>query len=185
MRRNSPDHIRILDTGDDPHLPTAALAALDVDAKYALQPLRPAHRPMPLGRPALDRLCPATANAAQADGDAIGDASDLCSNAAGSDQSDTDQDGYGDTCDVDFDNNGFVNFADPAEFRQRFGTRDPGRFPTDREANLQLCRKPSVDLYSGGQPLPPCMIRLSASRLPRVTALCAGSQAAPTSAAWR
>jgi hypothetical protein len=39
-------------------------------------------------------------------------------------QNDTDGDGYGNMCDADFDNSGFVNFGDLAAFRAAFGTSD-------------------------------------------------------------
>jgi hypothetical protein len=49
VRENPPDDLRVLHAGDDPDLPPAALATFDIDAEYSLEPLRPAHRPMPLG----------------------------------------------------------------------------------------------------------------------------------------
>ena len=46
-----------------------------------------------------------------------------------SNQRDTNGDGYGNLCDADFDNNGFVNFNDLTLFKQKFTT-------TDADANL-------------------------------------------------
>jgi len=45
MRQNPPDDRRVLDAGNDLHRPAAALASLDIDAKHALESLRPGHGP--------------------------------------------------------------------------------------------------------------------------------------------
>jgi hypothetical protein len=44
---------------------------------------------------------------------------------AGFSQNDTDGDGFGNMCDADLDNSGFVNVADLAAFKAAFGTSDP------------------------------------------------------------
>jgi hypothetical protein len=44
--------------------------------------------------------------------------------SAGPSQNDSDGDGYGNMCDADMDNSGFVNFADLAAVRAAFGTSD-------------------------------------------------------------
>jgi beta-glucanase (GH16 family) len=44
---------------------------------------------------------------------------------AGPSQNDTNGDGYGNMCDADLDNSGFVNFGDLAAFKAAFGTIDP------------------------------------------------------------
>jgi photosystem II stability/assembly factor-like uncharacterized protein len=59
------------------------------------------------------------------DGDQINDLFDNCTNIPNNIQRDTDQDGFGNLCDADLDNNGFVSFADLNLFRSRFGTSDP------------------------------------------------------------
>ena len=59
------------------------------------------------------------------DGDGIPDSQDNCTLIANADQRDTDDDGYGNRCDADFDNNGIVNFKDLAYIKARFGTSDP------------------------------------------------------------
>jgi hypothetical protein len=56
------------------------------------------------------------------DGDGVADIADNCKLVANPLQEDTDADGYGNICDGDFNNDGSVNFADLALFRQRFGT---------------------------------------------------------------
>ncbi|MBI2802930.1 MAG: hypothetical protein HYX63_22130 [Gammaproteobacteria bacterium] len=56
------------------------------------------------------------------DNDTIIDRLDNCISVANPDQRDTDGDGYGNRCDADLDNSGFVNAADLALFRAAFGT---------------------------------------------------------------
>lgn len=65
------------------------------------------------------------------DADGVFDFEDNCINVAngpdlpdlgGSSQLDTDEDGYGNYCDGDFDNDGFVNFADLATLKSAFAT---------------------------------------------------------------
>ncbi|RMF97489.1 MAG: hypothetical protein D6727_05475 [Gammaproteobacteria bacterium] len=72
--------------------------------------------------------------AADSDGDGVPDSTDNCidvangpliPDAGGNSQLDADGDGYGNSCDADFDNSGFVNFADLGQFRAVFGTADP------------------------------------------------------------
>ena len=58
------------------------------------------------------------------DHDGIVDALDNCMLVPNPNQRDTDNDGYGNRCDADFNNNGFVNAADLALFKSRFGTND-------------------------------------------------------------
>jgi hypothetical protein len=60
--------------------------------------------------------------AADTDGDALGDPFDNCINHQNPDQRDTDGDGFGNRCDADFDQSNFVNAADLALFKTRFGT---------------------------------------------------------------
>jgi hypothetical protein len=59
------------------------------------------------------------------DGDGIADELDNCVLVANVDQRDTNGDAYGNLCDGDLDDSGFVNFADLALFRAVFGTVDP------------------------------------------------------------
>jgi hypothetical protein len=56
------------------------------------------------------------------DGDTLADGIDNCINIANADQRETDGDGYGNRCDADFDNSGFVNITDLGIFKSRFGT---------------------------------------------------------------
>ena len=71
--------------------------------------------------------CPTRPNAGQEnlDGDSLGDACDNCTMVDNEDQRDTDADLYGNICDADFDQNGWVNFADFSIFRPALGTTDP------------------------------------------------------------
>lgn len=50
---------------------------------------------------------------------------DNCTQTVNLDQRDTDRDGFGNTCDPDFDNNLIVNATDLATFKTRFFTADP------------------------------------------------------------
>jgi hypothetical protein len=68
------------------------------------------------------------------DADGVTDALDNCTlvpnglndtSTAGPFQNDTDMDGYGNMCDADLNNSGFVNFGDLAAFKAMFGTSDP------------------------------------------------------------
>ncbi len=69
-------------------------------------------RPLPLYgvRPAPD-----------GDGDGIADAVDNCTLVANPDQCDSDQDGFGNRCDADLNNNGATNAQDSTLFRQQLG----------------------------------------------------------------
>ncbi len=66
------------------------------------------------------------------DNDEVDDGSDNCIASANTDQLDTDGDGYGNYCDADFNNDGFVNFADLAMLKSAFGTVNPN---TDMDGN--------------------------------------------------
>jgi hypothetical protein len=59
------------------------------------------------------------------DADSIADGYDNCLAAANIGQQDTDADGFGNACDADFDNSGFVNLADLVQFRAAFGKLNP------------------------------------------------------------
>jgi parallel beta-helix repeat protein len=58
------------------------------------------------------------------DGDGILDSLDNCTEIANPDQHDSNNDGFGNICDADLDNNGFVSFADLNLFRLAFGTNN-------------------------------------------------------------
>ena len=79
-------------------------------------------------------LASATALAADTDGDGVVDNLDNCiilNNGPdalgpnGDNQRDTDGDGYGNICDADLNNDGFVNTVDYAMFRAAFGGTAP------------------------------------------------------------
>ena len=59
------------------------------------------------------------------DGDGVLDHQDNCRTIPNANQRDTNSDGYGNLCDADLDNNGFVNFTDLSLFKQKFTTSDP------------------------------------------------------------
>ena len=68
MRQNPLDHRRVFNASDDLDLPLTALASLEIDIKYPLQPLHPGHRLVTLCRrlvcPVLPcRLTPLAASA--------------------------------------------------------------------------------------------------------------------------
>ncbi|MFK8030013.1 MAG: thrombospondin type 3 repeat-containing protein [Gammaproteobacteria bacterium] len=54
------------------------------------------------------------------DGDGVNDSADNCFLVANSDQVDTDNDGYGNACDADFNNDCVVNFIDIGAFADEF-----------------------------------------------------------------
>ena len=58
------------------------------------------------------------------DNDGIDDTQDNCIEISNSDQRDSNNDGYGNLCDADLDNNGTVSFADLNLFKSKFGTAD-------------------------------------------------------------
>lgn len=71
------------------------------------------------------------AESSDSDGDAKGDNSDNCTLQPNTLQRDTDQDGYGNYCDPDFDNNLIVNAADLAYLKSRFFATDPNGIHAD------------------------------------------------------
>jgi hypothetical protein len=77
---------------------------------------------------ALLLLAPAGAGAVDVDGDGVLDGADDCSELANPNQRDTDEDGFGNACDPDIDQNGVVGWPDRSAIEQAFGARvgDPG-----------------------------------------------------------
>lgn len=67
---------------------------------------------------------PGIAVALDSDGDGVDDTLDNCINAENTDQRDSNGDGFGNACDADLDNSGFVNFADLSLFKSAFGSND-------------------------------------------------------------
>jgi hypothetical protein len=81
----------------------------------------------------------ATSEESDADGDGVPDWNDNCTEQANPDQRDTNQDGYGNLCDADVDDNGAVGLSDFNVFRLHFGrTSTSGNFD------------PNVDLTGDG-----------------------------------
>jgi len=68
---------------------------------------------------------PQAISAVDSDGDGIPDYSDNCIDVPNPDQIDTDGDGYGNICDADLNQSGFVNAVDLAIFKSRFRSSDP------------------------------------------------------------
>jgi subtilisin family serine protease len=73
---------------------------------------------------------------ADQDGDQIPDQDDNCRLTANREQTDTDNDGYGNACDCDLNNDDFVNQMDFLNFRQLWGgTREIADFNSDGRVN--------------------------------------------------
>jgi hypothetical protein len=68
------------------------------------------------------------------DGDGIIDELDNCSNVRNAVQCDTDQDGYGNGCDADFDQNQKAGISDFNTFSNELGPA-PGTFGADADCN--------------------------------------------------
>ncbi len=68
--------------------------------------------------------CEVFTGISDADSDGIADANDNCTLAANPTQLDVDEDGYGNMCDPDFNNDNVVNFADISAFSNVFNTTD-------------------------------------------------------------
>ncbi len=76
-------------------------------------------------RPQMAILLEHISSEPDADHDGISDVLDNCTLVANADQRDSDEDGYGNLCDADLDNNGIVSFNDLDLFRTYFGTSNP------------------------------------------------------------
>lgn len=63
--------------------------------------------------------------AQDSDGDGVDDMSDNCIDVANPAQVDADNDGFGNYCDADFDNNCLTNFSDLNYMKSVFGSADP------------------------------------------------------------
>lgn len=62
--------------------------------------------------------------ALDSDGDGVDDTLDNCIEITNADQRDSNGDGFGNACDADLDDSGFVNFADLSLFKSAFGSND-------------------------------------------------------------
>jgi len=127
------DPWRVMTTGVDTKgafLPSPGIVQVGADGRFEVS--------IPDGRLAMERVAcmfGGTTEVASAgsglflpndqdtDGDRTLDGVDNCS-ALDNDQRDTNGDGYGNRCDADLNNDGFVNIADLAAFKAVFGTAD-------------------------------------------------------------
>jgi uncharacterized repeat protein (TIGR03806 family) len=115
----------------DARLVAPGNAARSVLAQRAAR--RDAYGMPPLGSTVTDAAGVALVNAwidglggcLDGDADTADDARDNCPGLPNADQRDSDGDGHGNRCDADLDQSGWVNAADVALFRARFGTPDP------------------------------------------------------------
>ncbi|NNF18044.1 MAG: peroxiredoxin [Gammaproteobacteria bacterium] len=64
-------------------------------------------------------------NLADSDADTIADIRDNCLHQSNPDQTDADNDGYGNACDADLDNSGYTNFLDLAILAEHYLSTDP------------------------------------------------------------
>ena len=64
-------------------------------------------------------------SATDTDGDGVADASDNCTLVTNPDQRDTDNDGFGNICDGDFNNDGITNFLDLGQMKSVFFSASP------------------------------------------------------------
>jgi uncharacterized protein (DUF1800 family) len=69
-------------------------------------------------------MTPCPAFALDSDGDGVNDTLDNCIDAANTNQRDSNGDGFGNACDADLDDSGFVNFADLSLFKSAFGSNN-------------------------------------------------------------
>lgn len=69
-------------------------------------------------------ICSQCVLAVDTDGDGVDDFLDNCIETPNTDQLDSNTDGFGNVCDADLDNSGFVNFADLSLFKLVFGSND-------------------------------------------------------------
>ncbi|MFK8013906.1 MAG: hypothetical protein AB8G17_00520 [Gammaproteobacteria bacterium] len=74
---------------------------------------------------ALGFFCAPSCFAADSDGDGFDDQNDNCAFLANASQLDADNDGFGNRCDPDLDNNGTINVVDLGILRSRFFSDDP------------------------------------------------------------
>ncbi|WP_197491486.1 RHS repeat-associated core domain-containing protein [Methylomonas methanica] len=72
-----------------------------------------------------NRLIALATPAPDQDGDGVIDKHDNCRTIANPDQRDTDNDGFGNRCDADFNNNGIVDPSDFSLLKSRLGSQDP------------------------------------------------------------
>jgi hypothetical protein len=93
------------------------------------------------------------------DVDGVDDATDNCTQRANASQLDSDQDGYGNICDPDFDNNGSIGVSDFNLLRAHFGRNqsqpsyDP-RIDLDGNGGVGISDFNAFRSYFGGAPGP-------------------------------
>lgn len=99
-------------------LPDATQWSLFVGGDFRI--MDPAGKQLLVGT--IDEIAPGVA--ADSDGDGVDDFNDNCTEAANANQRDTDNDGFGNACDPDFNGNGVVDVLDFSLMKSRFGSQD-------------------------------------------------------------
>ncbi|MGV6857757.1 MAG: endo alpha-1,4 polygalactosaminidase [bacterium] len=104
---------------------------------------------------ALVALGTGNAFAADSDADGVDDLVDNCQSAPNPDRADIDLDGFGNTCDPDFDNNLMINLADGQYLKNRFFGNDP-LSDTNGDARTNFAELSLLKDLFGQSPGPSC-----------------------------
>ena len=101
-------------------------------------------------------LVSAQAFAVDSDGDGVDDLADNCTQVANPDQRDTDEDGYGNFCDADFNEDLATDLTDFSTFRTAFGTTSPDE-DLDGSGTVDLSDFSLFRTMFGSAPGPSCV----------------------------
>ncbi len=88
------------------------------------------------------------------DGDGVTDDVDNCTSVANTDQIDTDEDGFGNVCDADFNNNGIVDPFDLSRLKSRIGDTDAPDEDLDGNGVVDTSDLSTLKLEFGKKPGP-------------------------------